>query len=83
MVTRTDKNLSGQRNQCGACGDLFNSNFAFEKHRTGDFWSTNKPASRRCKTADEMRQAGMAINSAGFWVSSVYSGPAHGEKQAA
>jgi hypothetical protein len=63
--------LRGDRNQCQACKGYFNSTFAFDKHRTGDFG-----LSRRCKTGDEMRRAGMSVNSAGFWISSAYAGPA-------
>jgi hypothetical protein len=58
--------LSGDRNQCCACGQLFNSTFAFDKHRTGEFGKD-----RRCLTTDEMKAKGMAVNAAGFWVSSV------------
>jgi hypothetical protein len=59
-------NLSGDRNQCGGCHEYFNSSFAFDKHRTGEFGKD-----RRCLTTDEMKAKGMAVNAAGFWVSSV------------
>ena len=29
--------LTGDRNQCQACKEYFNSTHAFDKHRTGDF----------------------------------------------
>lgn len=57
-------NLSGDRNQCRGCGEFFNSTFAFDKHRTGDFGKN-----RRCLTPDEMRAKGMSKNAAGFWIS--------------
>jgi hypothetical protein len=68
--------LTGDRNQCQACKKYFNSTFAFDKHRTGDF-----EVSRRCKTRDEMERMGMSINSAGFWISSAYGGPWRGNEQ--
>ena len=55
--------LTGQRNQCQGCKRYFNSNTAFEKHRTGDFG-----VDRRCMTEDEMRSKGMALNAHSFWV---------------
>jgi hypothetical protein len=58
-------NLSGDRNQCQGCKEYFNSTFAFDKHRTGDFGKD-----RRCMTAEEMQARGMVKNAAGFWVSS-------------
>ena len=39
--------LSGQRNQCPSCGEPFNSNAAFDKHRTGQFGKD-----RRCMSVD-------------------------------
>lgn len=56
--------LTGDRNICPGCGLPFNSSFAFDKHRTGDFGST-----RRCLTVPEMQAKKMDTNSAGFWVS--------------
>lgn len=57
------KPLRGNRNQCGACGELFNSNWPFELHRTGEYG-----VNRRCKTRDEMLAAGMSLNKDGFWI---------------
>lgn len=57
-------NLAGDRNQCQGCKEFFNSTFAFEKHRTGDFGKD-----RRCMTVGEMGDKGMSKNAAGFWVS--------------
>lgn len=54
--------LTGQRNQCPACAELFNSNAAFDKHRTGRFG-----VDRRCMTAEEMRKRGMVLRDDGFW----------------
>lgn len=55
--------LAGDRNQCPSCGEFFNSTLAFDKHRTGDY-----PA-RHCLSPDAMVAKGMAVSSAGFWVS--------------
>lgn len=56
-------NLTGQRNQCRGCDQHFNSNAAFDKHRTGDY-----KTGRRCRTPEEMIAKGMSLNAAGFWV---------------
>ena len=58
--------LSGQRNQCPSCGEPFNSNAAFDKHRTGQFGKD-----RRCMSVDEMLAHGMAKNAAGWWVTAL------------
>lgn len=57
--------LTGDRNQCQGCKEYFNSGFAFDKHRTGDFGKD-----RRCRTTNEMLERGMSKNEAGFWISS-------------
>ncbi|MGF6877381.1 hypothetical protein [Paraburkholderia sp. MM5477-R1] len=68
---REGKTLSGDRNQCAACGLLFNSCGAFEKHRTGTFGTGDGlPAARRCLTPTEMLATGMSLNKSGFWVAS-------------
>jgi len=52
-------NLTGNRCQCPACGEYFNSVAAFDKHRTG-------PASdRSCLDPESL---GMSRNAAGFWI---------------
>ncbi|KAK48199.1 hypothetical protein BG58_33165 [Caballeronia jiangsuensis] len=60
--------LSGDRNQCGECGQLFNSTGAFDKHRTGTVGVHDGPGARRCMSVVEMRFYGMVKNPAGFWV---------------
>ena len=62
--------LTGNRNQCQSCKEYFNSNTAFDKHRTGDHGH-----SRRCRTPQEMTALGMLVNSAGFWITEKYDGP--------
>lgn len=57
------KVLGESRNQCGRCREYFNSNSAFELHRTGEHG-----VNRRCMTVEEMRGRGMDVNAAGFWV---------------
>lgn len=61
--------LTGNRNQCQGCKQYFNSNSAFDKHRTGVYCS-----SRRCRTPEEMLALGMLINHAGFWITEKYDG---------
>ena len=57
--------LTGQRNQCPTCKFFFNSNSAFDFHRTG----SHEKHERRCLTALEMTKKGMVIAKSGFWVS--------------
>lgn len=57
--------LTGDKNQCSGCKELFNSTAAFDKHRTGKFG-----VDRRCRTEVEMRASGMVKRESGFWVSS-------------
>jgi hypothetical protein len=58
-------NLSARSDRClcSACGEFFNSAFAFEFHRTGD-WTR-----RRCRDRQEMRSLGMRLNNDQCWVS--------------
>lgn len=56
--------LQGQKNQCQGCKRYFNSNFAFDKHRTGKHGKD-----RRCMTEEEMTAKGMSMNARSFWVS--------------
>lgn len=58
--------LTGQRNKCPSCKLHFNSNAAFDKHRTGEHGKD-----RRCMTVEEMTDKGMATNKAGFWVTAL------------
>ncbi len=62
--------LTGNRNQCQSCKEYFNSNSAFDKHRTGDHGRN-----RRCRTPEEMIALGMSKNNAGFWITEKYDGP--------
>jgi hypothetical protein len=55
--------LRGDHCQCPTCGEYFNSTYAFDKHRTGEY------AARRCMSRDEMMAKGMAVSSTGFLVS--------------
>ncbi len=63
-------------NQCKGCGELFNSVYAFDKHRAGSYGVPDPanpgfylPSKRRCLTVEEMKKTGMDKNSSGFWVS--------------
>lgn len=58
--------VTGDRNQCPGCLELFNSSAAFDKHRHGDFGK-----SRRCMTVEEMKAKGMDKNSSGYWVTAL------------
>lgn len=47
--------LTSRRCQCAGCKKYFNSVGAFDKHRTG----SHRKDTRRCRTTDEMIEAGM------------------------
>ena len=63
-MTNKHPNLSGDRNQCAGCAELFNSTFSFDKHRVG-----SHGVDRRCLTPTAMLEKGFRKNSHGFWVS--------------
>lgn len=54
--------LRGNRCQCMACGELFNSVFAFDRHRQGPY------PDRRCLSAASMVDAGFSKNAGGYWI---------------
>lgn len=56
------KPLRGDRNQCAACGNYFNSTAAFDKHRVGEFGKD-----RGCMGWFEMVHVGMHYGADGFW----------------
>lgn len=55
--------LTGNRCECGACHQRFNSISAFDLHRTGMYG-----ADRHCREPGEMRALGMSVNDLGFWI---------------
>jgi len=58
----SEKPLRGDRNQCAACGNYFNSTAAFDKHRVGEFGKD-----RGCMGWFEMAHIGMHYGADGFW----------------
>lgn len=75
MRTNPNVVIRGDRNECPACGVLFNSSTAFDKHRIGYFSAPIKGGAqfpRRCMTEEEMLAAGMGVNKRGFWVGSFF-----------
>lgn len=53
--------LRGDRCQCRACGELFNSTYAFDKHRQGPY------TDRRCLSALALAERGFTQDVKGFW----------------
>jgi hypothetical protein len=51
-------------NQCPTCGEIFNSVYAFDYHRTGKYG-----VNRRCLTVKEMFKKGMIKNRFDRWIS--------------
>lgn len=74
-------NLTGRRCQCTACGDLFNSESAFDRHRVGDFAGLGGINTRRCMTEAELLAAGLSRNGAGAWITSAFLRVTEAHKQ--
>lgn len=55
--------LTGDRCECGACHQRFNSTSAFDLHRAG-----KAGVDRYCREPGEMLAIGMKINAHGFWI---------------
>ena len=55
--------LSGNRCECGACHQRFNSTSVFDLHRTGAYG-----IDRYCRQPSEMLAFGMSVNDLGFWI---------------
>jgi hypothetical protein len=55
--------LTGNRCECGACHQRFNSVSAFDLHRTGI-----AGVDRHCREPSEMVAIGMRVNDHGFWI---------------
>jgi hypothetical protein len=61
------RRLNGDRNQCAACEEYFNSTGAFTKHRVGSY----EPDTRRCLTVAEMEAKTFSKTQDDFWLSPV------------
>jgi len=59
--------LTGSRCQCRACGEYFNSTYAFDKHRFG------KPEKRYCMSEYVMLSEGLSRNKALFWITGTFT----------
>ena len=58
---RPTRKLTDSRCQCSGCGEYFNSDTAFEKHRVGQFG-----VDRRCMSLAEMTQSRNGQKSGGL-----------------
>ena len=58
------RKLRGDRNQCAACEEYFNSTHAFTKHRVGSF----EPDTRRCLTVAEMEAKTFSKTQDDYWL---------------
>lgn len=73
MATRTKVLAPGSATcECTACGELFRSLAGFDKHRVFDNPAVEDWDTRRCMTAEEMREAGMSLNSKGQWITQAW-----------
>jgi len=75
--------LTGRRCECTACGDLFNSESAFDRHRIGEFTYLDGASSRRCLTETELLDAGWSRNGAGAWITRPFLARTESHKQGA
>ena len=57
--------LTGDKCQCTACGEHFNSTYAFDRHRTGEY---DHQGSRRCLSVAEMTEIGFSKTARGYWI---------------
>jgi hypothetical protein len=65
------KSWTGNRiSHCPVCCETFTSEGAGDRHRVGD-WNDG---TRRCRTPEEMIEAGLALNERGQWAR---TGPDH------
>jgi hypothetical protein len=55
--------LTGNRTQCTACREYFNSANAFDKHRYGPY-----DGNRQCLTPEQMTARGFVKNAGGYWM---------------
>jgi len=62
MSNREPLKLTGRRCQCCGCGEYFNGERGFDRHRVGVYG-----VNRRCLNVPEMLALGWFCNSAGFW----------------
>lgn len=69
------RELSGDHCRCMACGERFNSTYAFDKHRVGAYAPIGKLSTRRCLGVAEMTAAGMSRNAGGWWISKAMADP--------
>lgn len=71
---KCQRKLTGEHNHCSACGEYFNSNRAFEKHRIGEFG-----IDRRCASVEEMTAKGMSLSKTGWWITATRPEELHSE----
>lgn len=55
------RKLTGTRCRCRACGELFASVYAFDRHRRGEYHA------RYCLTAEQLTAADWMRDARGFW----------------
>jgi hypothetical protein len=67
--------LGGNRCRCEGCGERFNSETAFNRHRAGTHGTAAQPGARRCLTTTELRSRGWLKNGTGYWITG--KRPAH------
>jgi hypothetical protein len=63
LTTTRRPSIRGDRCQCASCNESFNSTYAFDHHREGQYG-----LDRRCLVSAEMIAKGMAKSAASFWV---------------
>ena len=67
---KTTLPLNGHRCQCSGCGEYFNHEYGFERHRVGK----HRDRQRRCLSVAEMAAKNFSKNSGGFWITEPHTG---------
>ena len=70
MDARSERSTRTRLTECGVCHLFFAGTTAFDLHRVGKQaydLSPERPDGRRCLSADEMPEAGMALDDQGRW----------------
>lgn len=79
-MTSTVKNRAGFpiRSFCRSCGEDFNGDSLFDRHRRGNHaydWSPEREDGRRCLGTDELEAKGWKLNVHGRWYDASHAHP--------
>lgn len=61
------KMYKGRAEHCTVCHETFTGSVSGDKHSVGKHGVREGPDRRRCRTVEEMQEAGMVQNKYGWW----------------